>query len=90
MSASREKNKRNAQVEHAAPAKQKKKISEGWILAISVVLIVALVFGGVLGYRIYQSNRTVLTVGDHEINSVELSYYFVDMVNNNHNTWRRC
>lgn len=80
MSASREKNRRNAQVEHAVPAKQKKKISEGWILAISVVLIVALVFGGVLGYRIYQSNRTVLTVGDHEIKASEFTYFYYNAV----------
>ena len=46
MSASRERKKRmeKGTVPASVPQK-KKKLSEGWILAICVVLIVALVFG---------------------------------------------
>ena len=48
MSASRERKKRLAEVKEPVveTKKTKKKISEGWIFAISIVLVLALVFGG--------------------------------------------
>lgn len=79
MSASRERKKRmqDGNVPASAPQKEtKKKLSEGWILAISVVLIVALVFGGIFGYRAYQRNRTVLTVGSHEVKVPEFNFFY--------------
>lgn len=78
MSASRERKKRMEQgtVPASVPQKKKKKLSEGWILAICVVLIVALVFGGVLGFRAYQHNRTVLTVGNHDVTVSEFNFFY--------------
>ena len=59
MSASRERKKRLVQEENPAPEKKtKKKLSEGVILAISVVLVLALVIGGILGYRAYWRNAS--------------------------------
>lgn len=78
MSASRERKKRqDSSVSASVPQKKtKKKLSEGWILAISVVLIVALVFGGIFGFRAYQRGRTVLTVGSHEVKVPEFNYFY--------------
>ncbi|MGN1306126.1 MAG: hypothetical protein ACI4V3_00470 [Faecousia sp.] len=78
MSASRERKKRqDSNVSVPAPQKKtKKKLSEGWILAISVLLIVALVFGGIFGFRAYQRSRTVLTVGSHEVKVPEFNFFY--------------
>ena len=56
--------------------KAKKKVSEGWIFAISMLLVVALVFGGIFAYRAWQRNQTVLTVGEHEISVKEFNYFY--------------
>ena len=82
MSASRERKKRMDQgkTPASAPQEKKKKLSEGWILAICVVLIVALVFGGVLGFRAYQHNRTVLTVGSHDVTVSEFNFFYYNRV----------
>lgn len=78
MSASRERKKRqDSNVPASAPEKKtKKKLSEGWILAISILLIVALVFGGIFGFRAYQRSRTVLTVGSHEVKVPEFNFFY--------------
>lgn len=78
MSASRERKKRLAEAnEPVVETKQtKKKISEGWIFAISIVLVLALVFGGIFAYNAWQRNRTVLTVGEHEIDAKEFNYFY--------------
>ncbi|MDD6643254.1 MAG: hypothetical protein PUF80_03390 [Firmicutes bacterium] len=78
MSASRERKKRqDSNVSASVPQKKaKKKLSEGWILAISIVLIVALVFGGIFGFRAYQRSRTVLTVGTHEVKVPEFNFFY--------------
>ena len=78
MSASRERKKRqDSNVPASVPEKKtKKKLSEGWILAISILLIVALVFGGIFGFRAYQRSRTVLTVGSHEVKVPEFNFFY--------------
>ena len=55
MSASRERKKRLEQGKEPVieTKKTKKKISEGWIFTISVILVVALVFGGIFGYNVW-------------------------------------
>lgn len=85
MSASRERKKRLEQDQIPASEKEKKKLSEGIILAISIVLVLAVVFGGILIYRSYWRNATVLTVGDHKVSVKEFNYFFrgetTEMVN---------
>lgn len=62
--------------------KKKKKLSEGWILAISVIVVIAVVFGTVLGIRYYQQNQTVLTAGGKDITVKEFNYFYNSVVNN--------
>ena len=85
MSASRERKERAklamAQPEKKVPVK-KKKLSEGWVLAISVILVVVVVFGSILGIRAYQRNQTVLTVGDKALTVREFNYYYNQTVSN--------
>lgn len=82
MSASRERKKRLVQEENPAPEKKtKKKLSEGVILAISVVLVLALVIGGILGYRAYWRNATVMKVNDHKISVKEFNYFYCPIAN---------
>ena len=83
MSASRERKKRMQEdtlPASATPKKTKKKLSEGWILTICVVLILALVFGGIFGFRAYQRSRTVLTVGSHEVKVPEFNFFYYNTV----------
>lgn len=83
MSASRERKKRMQEdtlSASAAPKKTKKKLSEGWILTICVVLILALVFGSIFGFRAYQRSRTVLTVGSHEVKVPEFNFFYYNTV----------
>ena len=54
MSASRERKKRMVESEQVAPQqakKTKKKLSEGWIFAIIVILIPVIVFGVIFGVQ---------------------------------------
>lgn len=82
MSASRERKKRVVQEQQPAPAQQKKKkLSEGWIFAICMALIVVVVFGGIFTYRAVQRNKTVLTVGEHKISVKEFNYFYNSVVN---------
>lgn len=77
MSASRERKKRMQEPQQAAPVKEtRKKLSEGWIFTICVALVVVLVFGCLFGYRAYNANRTVLTVGEHKVSANEFNYYY--------------
>ncbi len=62
--------------------KKKKKLSEGWILAISVILVVVVVFGTILGIRHYQQNQTVLTAGGKDVSVKEFNYFYNGVVNN--------
>ena len=83
MSASRERKMRSQQSQNTEPAKKtkKKKLSEGWILAICVVLVLAIVFGSIFVYRTIQNNKTVLTVGEHEISVKEFNYFYSSFAN---------
>lgn len=85
MSASRERKKR-VELEQKTtnlqqPAK-KKKLSEGWIFAIVMILIVAALFCFIFGRGIWQRNQTVLTVGEHEISVKEFNYFYNSLANN--------
>ncbi len=84
MSASRERKERAGLKAVAQPQKkqEKKKVSEGLILAISVIAILVAVFGTVLGIRFYQRNQTVMTVGDKDITAREFNYFFNQTASN--------
>lgn len=85
MSASRERRERARMVSEQPvkkETKKKKKLSEGWILTISVILVVAVVFGTVLGIRYYQQNQTVLTAGGKDVSVKEFNYFYNAAVNN--------
>ncbi|MBE6985446.1 MAG: hypothetical protein E7434_07575 [Ruminococcaceae bacterium] len=81
MSASRERKKRVEYSTIAQPEvkKEKKKISEGWIFAICMILIAAVVFGGMWYYRYSQAHRTVLTVGDHDVEVCEFNFFYREL-----------
>lgn len=63
-------------------AKEKKKLSQGWIFGICICLVIALLIGGVLIYRAVKNNRTVLTVGDHDVTVKEFNYFYNSTANN--------
>ena len=83
MSASRERKKRTQQPGETVPAapKKKKKLSEGWIFAITIILVVALVFGGLMIYRAQERSKTVLTVGSHDVSVKEFNFFYNSTVN---------
>ncbi len=85
MSASRERKKRIEQEQNSVAAQQpvqKKKISEGLIFAVVILLIVVALLGFVLGRGIWQRNQTVLTVGEHEVSVKEFNYFYHSIANN--------
>ena len=84
MSASRERKERANNKVVAQPVKKQetKKVSEGLILAISVVAILVAVFGTVLGIRFYQRNQVVMTVGDKEVTVREFNYFYNQTASN--------
>ena len=90
MSASRERKKRMSQ-EPVSAAQQrkpeKKKLSEGLLLLISVVLILAIVFGSIAGYNAYWRHATVLTVGEHDVSTTELNYFLNGTISQLVNTY---
>ncbi len=84
MSASRERKKR-AEQGNTAPVEQpkkKKKLSEGLILLISVVLVLAIVFGGVMIYKGHWAGQTIMQVGEHIIQPAQFNYFYRAQINN--------
>ncbi len=83
MSASRERKERASVKAVAQPQKkEKKKINEGLILAVSVIVILVAVFGTLAGIRYYQRHQTVMTVGDKDITTTEFNYFFNQTASN--------
>ncbi len=82
MSASRERKARANTVVAQPVKKEKKKVSEGLILAISVILVLVAVFGTVLAIRNHQINSVVMTVGDKDVKAKEFNYFFSQTANN--------
>lgn len=61
-----------------------------FVVAIIAVVIAGIVIAGVSYYKsagIKEKNTIAATVNDHEISSAELTYYYIDVINNNYNTW---
>ena len=56
-----------------------------FVVVMAVILVIALVVGvkqTIANSGIREKNTTALTVGGHELNSVEMNYFFMDAVNN--------
>ncbi len=99
MSASSKKKLRKEQNAAAITEKQRKEQKEQkklkttttlFVVIMAVIVVVALTVGIVGGIRnsgIIEKNTVALTVGEHEINAVELNYYYIDTVTNTYNEW---
>ena len=78
------------QKQEQAEAKKLKIYTIGFITAMVLVVCITL---GVLGVRavnqsgVFQKNTIAATIGDRELNSVELSYYYNDAINEFYNEW---
>lgn len=78
------------QQKEQAEAKKLKIYTISFITAMALVVCIAL---GVLAVRavnnsgVIQKNTIAATVGDKQLNSVELSYYYSDAVNEYYNQW---
>ena len=99
MSASDKKKLRKEQVADFLSEKQKQEQAEAKKLRIytttfitAMILVVCIVIG-VLGVRavnqsgVFQKNTIAATIGDRELNSVELGYYYNDAINEYYNEW---
>lgn len=71
-------------------AKKLKLYSIVFMAVIALVICVAIAIGVVTTYNtsgIVERNTVALTVNDHEISNADLSYYYVDGINNTYNSW---
>ena len=71
-------------------AKKLKAYTTVFVAAIALVLVVALVIAGTTFYKnsgIKEKNTVAAVIDGHELNSVEMSYYYSDTINNNYNNW---
>ena len=61
-----------------------------FIAAIAIVLVAGILIAGFNFYKnsgIKEKNTIAATIGDHELNSVELSYYYYDIIDSTYRTW---
>ena len=71
-----------------AAQKEAKKTSlytTGFVAVMAIILVIAVVVGvrqTITTSGMREKNTVALTVGEHEINSVEMNYFFMDAVNN--------
>ena len=94
MSASSKKKLRNAeqsgklterQLEEQKKNKEVRMYTIGFTVVVALLVVVAIVVGGMQAYNnagIKERKTIAYTVGDHELNSVTMSYFFSDSVNN--------
>lgn len=57
----------------------------GFVVVLVVLLVIAITVGvkqTITNTGVREKNTVAMTVGDHEINSVEMNYFFMDAVNN--------
>ena len=57
------------------------------ILAIVVAFAAILIVNMVKNSGVAEKNTVAVTIGEHELNSVELNYYYNDVINNSYNEW---
>ena len=56
-----------------------------FVVVLTAILVIAVVVGvkqTLTTSGIREKNTTALTVGNHELNSIEMNYFFMDAVNN--------
>ena len=66
-------------------AKKNRLYTTVFVVVMAAILVIAVTIGvkqTIENGGIREKNTTALTVGDHELNSVEMNYYFMDAVNN--------
>ena len=66
-------------------AKQTKQYTTAFVAVMAAILVIAIFVGvkqTIVGSGIREKNTVALTVGDHELNNVEMNYFFMDAVNN--------
>ena len=71
-------------------AKKLKTYTTIFIAAIAVILVVALVIAAgtfIKNSGMKEKNTVAAVVADHEINAVEMSYYYADTLQNNYQRW---
>lgn len=99
MSASDKKKLRKEQNANLLTERQRKEQAEAkklknyTIAFVSAMIAVVVIVLGVLAVRtvnnsgIIQRNTLAATIGDKELNSIELSYYYTDAINESYNEW---
>ncbi len=99
MSASDKKRLRKEQNNQQMTEKQRREKAEAkklkaytWTFSIAMILVVCIAFGVLIARFInqsgvFQKNTIAATIGDHELNTVEFSYFFNDAVNNQYSQW---
>lgn len=78
------------QLQEQKEAKKLKAYTTIFVVAIALVLVVAVVFAGINFYKnsgIKEKNTIAAEVAGHQINAVEMSYYYTDTIDNNYNSW---
>ena len=71
-------------------AKKLKLLTTGFVAALAVILVIAVTVGvnqTITNRGIREKNTVALTVGEHELNSVEMNYFYVDAVNTFYNNY---
>ncbi len=72
-------------------AKKLKLYTIGFTALVAVVLciaIVVMVSQGISNSGILDKTTTAVQIGEHELSTVELSYYYVDAINSNFSQWK--
>lgn len=99
MSASDKKKLRKEQAAELLTQRQRqeqaeaKKLKTYTIIFVAAMLAVVIAVLGILAVRtvnnsgIIQKNTLAATIGDQELNSIELSYYYIDAINSTYNDW---
>ena len=71
-------------------AKTLKTYTTIFIAAIAIVLVAGILIAGFNFYKnsgFKEKNTVAATIGDYELNSVELSYYYYDIIDSTYSTW---
>ena len=71
-------------------AKKLKTYTTVFVVAIALILVAGLIIAGTNFYKnsgIKEKNTVAAVIGDHEINSVEMAYYYSDLINTTYNNW---